>query len=153
MKKNIFVLALSLTFATAAHAETTIEWTQAGCQSVGGTWITAHSASDEGCDAAHCNGLNFCKSTAYMNWFSALIWCKSIGRNLADANHVCPGVPLAENSNARACLNVTGTSQNWGWTTLPGADNKAFHVNLNSGPMGFTSRSEESSKGSYALCE
>ncbi|MBP5344197.1 MAG: hypothetical protein J6Y85_03905 [Alphaproteobacteria bacterium] len=90
MKKNIILLALSLTFATAAHAETTIPWTKEGCESVQGTWITAHSSTDSGCDAAHCNGKNFCRSNVKMNWFSALIWCHSIGRELTDLETACP---------------------------------------------------------------
>ncbi|MBP5344277.1 MAG: hypothetical protein J6Y85_04320 [Alphaproteobacteria bacterium] len=157
MKKNIFVLAFSLTFATAAHAETTIDWTQAGCESVGGTWITAHSATDEGCDAAHCNGMHFCRSPNYMNWFSALTWCKGIGRNLVDFYHICPGVSPETHTNAGACANAYGIDTQQVWTTLPSSGTEVFHVQLQAGTLNGNAvrTSSASGKGSrtFALCE
>ncbi|MBP5344232.1 MAG: hypothetical protein J6Y85_04080, partial [Alphaproteobacteria bacterium] len=138
MKKNIFVLALSFTLATVAHAETTIEWTEAGCQSVGGTWITAHNASDSGCDAAHCNGRNFCRSPNPMNWFSALIWCKSIGRTLADFNHVCPGTPFVDK---QICANMKGLSSSAikVTTSMPMDNNRGHYIYLPDGKITFGS--------------
>ena len=160
MKKNIFLLALGLTFATAAHAETTIEWTEAGCQSVGGTWITAHNATDEGCDAAHCNSLNFCRSDQKMNFFSALIWCKSIGRNLVSFANLCPGIPSGWNSATGACANAKGIDSTTVWTTLPVDASHSYYVILSSGAVGSPSSQTNSSHSrrdyaseSRALCE
>ncbi|MBP5343954.1 MAG: hypothetical protein J6Y85_02645 [Alphaproteobacteria bacterium] len=150
MKKNIFVLALSLTFATAAHAETTIEWTKAGCESVGGTWITAHSPTDSGCDAAHCNGLNFCQSPQKMNWFSALIWCKSIGHKLVSFEHLCPGIPTAANDNG-PCTNIKSRGVSWGWTNLPSGSQNAFTVELVNGHS--HNNAARSSASTWAVCE
>ena len=93
MKKLNFAIfgALMLTcLTTRAFAETTIPWTKEGCESVKGTWITAHSASDSVCEANRCNGLNFCRSNVGMNFWSAAVWCKSIGRELADVETACP---------------------------------------------------------------
>ena len=160
MKKNIFLLALGLTFATMAHAETIIEWTKAGCQSVGGTWITAHNASDEGCDAAHCNSLNFCQSPQKMNFFSALIWCKSIGRNMVSFANLCPGIPSGWNSATGACANAKGIDSTTVWTTLPVDASHSYYVILSSGAVGSPSSQTNSSHSrrdyaseSRALCE
>ena len=46
MKKLNFVIfgaLLAISLATRAFAETTIPWTKEGCESVKGTWVTAHS--------------------------------------------------------------------------------------------------------------
>ena len=93
MYKLNFVIfgALMLTcLTTQAFAETTIPWTKEGCESVKGKWITAHSPDESGCDANHCNGRNFCQSPQMMNFWSAVIWCKSIGRTLAGVEDACP---------------------------------------------------------------
>ena len=123
MKKLNFAIfgALMLTcLATQAFAETTIPWTKAGCESVKGTWITAHSPDDDGCDAAHCNGMNFCRGPTRVNWWSALIWCKSIGRELASIEDACPNGL----SSGNTCVNI-GSS--WIWTSTP-SGNKAAYV-------------------------
>ncbi|MBP5343717.1 MAG: hypothetical protein J6Y85_01390, partial [Alphaproteobacteria bacterium] len=90
----------------------------------GGTWITAHSATDEGCDAAHCNGLNFCRSAQKMNFFSALIWCKSIGHKLTDVETVCP--------NGLASGQTCANANNFGnvWTDMPSPSNSNRMVYL-----------------------
>ncbi|MBP5344389.1 MAG: hypothetical protein J6Y85_04910, partial [Alphaproteobacteria bacterium] len=81
----------------------------------GGTWITAHSATDEGCDAAHCNGLNFCRSAQKMNFFSALIWCKSIGHKLVDIDTACPN-----SISSQKCQNLKiGLSSTLFWSSMP----------------------------------
>ena len=116
MKKlNFIVLGtlLAISLATQAFADTTIPWTKEGCESVKGTWITAHSATDDGCDAAHCNGLNFCRSPQTMNLWSAAIWCKSIGRELADVETACPkGMSLGGCPNLYQ-LSGTGHADFW----------------------------------------
>ncbi|MBP5344556.1 MAG: hypothetical protein J6Y85_05750 [Alphaproteobacteria bacterium] len=147
MKKHIFLLALGLILATAAHAETTIEWTQAGCQSVGGTWITAHNATDEGCDANHCNGLNFCEKQVYMTWFGALIWCKSIGRKLADLETACPNGL----SSGGTCANLAGKIGNV-WSNMPSTNNKSYIIQGANGRISVKAREGERNPPG-ALCQ
>ena len=133
MKKLNFAIfgALMLTcLTTRALAETTIPWTKEGCESVKGTWVTAHSPTDDGCDAAHCNGMNFCKSSAPTNLWSALVWCKSIGHKLADFTSLCPGLPPTESSQCQNMRGITGDS--WAWTTMPGGTYRLI-VNTSSG--------------------
>jgi len=115
MKKFLGALVLSLIVSTSAGAVTNIPWTKEGCESVKGTWITAKSATDEGCDAEHCNGINFCMGPQYVNWWSALIWCKSIGRELTDLETACPkGL-----ASSYTCENLKGKTSVSCWTTTP----------------------------------
>ena len=117
MKKLNFVIfgAFLLTaVATQALADTTIPWTKEGCESVKGTWITAHPPDDDGCDAAHCNGRNFCMGPQNVHWWGALLWCKSIGRELTDLETACPN-GLA---SSYTCANLTGKIRDC-WTTTP----------------------------------
>ena len=144
MKKNIILLALSLTFATAAHAETTIPWTKEGCESVQGTWITAHSSTDSGCDAAHCNGKNFCRSNVKMNWFSALIWCHSIGRELTDLETACPNGLASGNT----CANLKDKVPNNQFTATP-SGNKMYAI----GYSGSRMVDHQKTDINYALCK
>ena len=126
MKKLNFAIfgALMLTcLVTRAFAETIIPWTKEGCESVKGTWITAHSPTDDGCDTNHCNGLNFCKSNVDMNWWSALIWCKSIGRELTDLETACPNGL----SSGNTCANLTSIS-GWFWTSTPRSGNNSCNI-------------------------
>ena len=135
MKKlNFIVLGtlLAISLATQAFAETTIPWTKEGCESVKGTWITAHSPDDDGCDAAHCNGLSFCRSIQEMNWFSALIWCKSIGRELTDPETACPN----GFASGGACANLAGTGASAGqtnylWTITPSINKVGYSQLVN----------------------
>ena len=132
MKKFWGVLFLSLTLSHAALATTNIPWTKEGCESVQGTWVTAHSATDSGCDAAHCNGKNFCRSNIAMNWWSALIWCKSIGRELTDLETACPN----GFASSKTCANLSGTisysSFNWySWTTMPASQTQIYVNHFN----------------------
>jgi len=113
MKKVIGALFFSLVISHSALAVTNIPWTKAGCESVQGTWITAHSPTDEGCDAAHCNGKNFCRAPKPMNYWSALIWCQSIGHKLPDIETLCPS-GLASGST---CANLTGRMGAEVWST------------------------------------
>ena len=149
----IFGACLLTALATRALAETTIPWTKEGCESVKGTWITAHSATDSGCDAAHCNGMNFCTSNhGNINWWSALIWCKSIGRQLANFSNVCPGSLPIRDTNAGACPNIRGKRGGWGWTNLIAGDTAAFDIGFSSGTVEPYTRT--SGGGSmHAICE
>ena len=120
MKRFLGILFLSLVISTSAQAVTTIPWTKEGCESVKGTWITSHAATDSGCDAAHCNNRNFCRSNVQMSWFSALIWCQSIGRTLTDVETACPN-SLSNNTCANLKENL---SQNW--TSTPCGQQSAY---------------------------
>jgi len=137
MKKlNFAILGAfwAVSLATQAVADTTIPWTKEGCESVKGIWVTAHSATESGCDAAHCNGKNFCRSAIEMTWFSALIWCQSIGHKLASFNSLCPGLPTGPNNTSGACANVKGIDSNyWQWTNFPWETDSALVVNFGSG--------------------
>ena len=135
MKKYLF-LSMALILTHGAFAETTVPWTKEGCESVKGTWITAHSATDSGCDAAHCNGKSFCRGPLTTTWFSALIWCQSIGHKLVSFSNLCPGIPTEFNTAKNACANVSGISNVRGWTSMPSGTNKALCVNLSSGAVG-----------------
>ena len=152
MKKLNFAIfgALMLTcLTTRALAETTIPWTKAGCESVKGTWITAHLPDDDGCDTAHCNGMNFCKSAQNMNWFSALIWCQSIGHKLVEFSSACPGsIP---DVRASTCANLKGKSSGWGYTSLPRGDDKLFAITFSTG--GFDYNGLRTHANAYAICE
>ena len=151
MKKLNFVIfgaLLAISLATRALAETTISWTKEGCESVKGTWITAHSPTDDGCDAAHCNGRNFCRSSQQMNWFSALIWCKSIGRELTDIETACPNA-MASSS---ICQNLYGPNKSDFWTTTPASSTASYKLGRGGQDVQALSRSTSGNSGS-ALCK
>ena len=134
----IFGAVMAISLATQAFAETTIPWTKEGCESVKGTWITAHSPDDDGCDAAHCNGRNFCRSTMAMNWWSAAIWCKSIGHKLVSFTNLCPGI--TPNSGA-PCANIRNVnSRVWFWTDMVWNTKQSLGVD-SSGSVNADSRS------------
>ena len=125
MKKLNFAIfgALMLTcLATQALDETTIPWTKEGCESVKGTWIIAHSPTDSGCDANHCNGLSFCRSNATMNWWSGVIWCKSIGHELTDIETACPNGL----SSGRTCANLNGKTSTGNWTVTSASSTQPY---------------------------
>ena len=147
MKKLNFVIfgaLLAISLATQAFAETTIPWTKEGCESVKGTWLTAHSPDDNGCDAAHCNGLNFCQSNVSMNWWSALIWCKSIGRKLAEVETACPNA-LASGG---ACANFKEMYSSW--LNMPSSGGSAYYIAT--GRVSTTDRSR-TTRPPTALCQ
>ena len=148
MKKLNFAIfgTLMLTcLATQALAETTIPWTKEGCESVKGTWITAHSATDEGCSVTSCNGMNFCKAPITMNWFNALIWCQSIGHKLATFSNLCPRVT---GPNTSTCTNIAGISTGWAWSDI--WENNSLQVNLSSGKVEHDKRTWN---GGAVVCE
>jgi len=129
MRKLLGVLFLSLAVSHSVLADTNIPWTKEGCESVKGTWITAHSPSDPGCDANHCNGLNFCRGPKGINWWSALIWCKSIGHRLADIETMCPNGL----SSGMSCANLNGITT-YVWSSTPSTAEKSYeygHQNQN----------------------
>ena len=123
----IFGALLVISLATRALADTTIPWTKEGCESVKGIWVTAHSPTDDGCDAAHCNGRNFCRSNIAMNWWSALIWCKSIGRKLTDIENACPN-GLSSGGN---CANLNSRLGRDAWFATPGSSGKVYWYGAN----------------------
>ena len=144
----IFGALLAISLATQALAETTIPWTKEGCESVKGTWITAHSPTDDGCDAAHCNGLNFCRGPVNMNWWSALIWCKSIGRELADLETACPNGL----SSGNVCPNLDGFRTVTMWTSAPGGSDRSYMIHTNATkPISNSYNTRTTSY--YALCK
>ena len=137
------VLSATLLMSISVSAETTIPWTKAGCESVKGTWITAHFSTDSGCDANHCNGKNFCRSNVQMNWFSALIWCHSIGRELTDLETACPNGLASGNT----CANLKDKVPNNQITATP-SGNKMYAIGYNGARV-----VEQAKKDSqYALC-
>ena len=152
MKKYNLIIGLSLILSYPVMADTTIPWTKAGCESVKGVWITAHSATDSGCDSNHCNGMSFCISPITMNWFSALIWCKSIGRNIVSFEHLCPGIPTG-NGGVGTCTNIYQQSAMvwWAWTSLPLGIDRVLGVHLKDGRVEGDTRTD--SIYSHAVCE
>jgi len=129
MKSSFLIFFLSLILSHSAMAVTNIPWTKEGCNSVNGTWVTAHSPTDSGCDAAHCNGRNFCRSNVSMNWWSALIWCKSIGRELADIETACPN-GLA---SGRTCANLKDRmGDQWARNVSTSSAISSFRITANS---------------------
>ena len=154
MKKYIGVLWFCMAVVTSAQADTTIPWTKEGCESVKGTWLTAHKTTDSGCDAAHCNGKSFCRSNVTLNWFNALVWCKSIGHNLVSWENLCPGTPLGPNNATGACPNVKGVGGNlWGWTSAVWTSPPVLTVNLSSGAIDNDTRIGRLAGYIYAVCE
>ena len=159
MKKlNFIVLGtlLAISLATRALAETTIPWTKEGCESVKGKWITAHSPTDDGCDAAHCNGLNFCRSSQDMNFWSALIWCKSIGRELVSFSNLCPGTLPEVKETAGTCANATNVGTGQVITNLPIQGSRMITVRLDNGFVTNSARGDVYGRGYWgtkALCE
>ena len=146
MKKIIMFLCLCVFLTTPAMAEPT-------CEGHGGKLITAHAASDEGCDSKTCNGKTFCKSEKAMNWWSAFTWCESQGRKLADFSVMCPGVSQTPANTAGDCPNLQGLAESgWVWSSLASGSNGAFLVSLFSGTVRGGTRTDPSHYYS-AFCE
>ncbi len=114
MKKYIGLLILCA-LSMGAQAGSQITWNQAGCEAAGGVWIQAHKASDDGCDADHCNEMTFCQSSVRLNWWSAFAWCESIGAKLVDLEHACPNGL----SNNFFCANLNGRISDNVFTNVP----------------------------------
>ena len=163
MKKlNFIVLGtlLAISLATQALADTTIPWTKEGCESVKGTWITAHSPDESGCEVIDadtstpmCNGKNFCRSPNGMNFWSAVIWCKSIGRTLAPLSSACP--KIYPNGT---CANLKGkiSSGNWNWNSwlnTPYSSNRAYVLVSNTSTLDSKARTYNTEAETKALFE
>ena len=152
MKRNFVLLIISLIIAHSAAAEMTIPWTKEGCESVDGNWITAHSPNDEGCDSNHCNGKNFCMSKPTMNWWSALVWCNWIGRELADVETACPHSLSAR----RACINLNGrmnvSGNNFSWLSTQVSNSGGYYLKAN-GDIDTYHASKTNSGWHHALCK
>ena len=56
----------------------------------GGSVITAHKSTDEGCTATTCNGRKFYVSDKKVNWWTAITWCHANGMELASLAEACP---------------------------------------------------------------
>ena len=143
MRKIIVFLMCVFAVATSVIAET--------CEGHGGTLITAHVATDTGCDSKTCNGKTFCKSDKAMNWWSAFTWCESQGRTLAEFSSMCPGVSQAPAGTTGDCPNLQGKGDNqWVWSSLAYGSDNAVVVNLSSGAVNANTRYGSSR---CALCE
>ena len=161
MKQVLGVLFLSLTLSHVAFADTNIPWTKEGCESVQGTWVVAKSATDSGCDTAHCNGMTFCRSNNHMNWWSALVWCKSIGHKHASFAHLCPGIPTEMGLPKGACANISGRDDAYFvWTDLPWGTTDILTVSprygcttYGGGCGGVAGRTYHDGNNGYAICE
>ena len=151
MKKlNFAILGTCLLTAltTRALAETTIPWTKEGCESVKGTWITAHSPDESGCNANHCNGRNFCRSNVMMNWWSALIWCKSIGRELTDIETACP-----RGLSSSSCANLKSKGGGNCWMSDVTSNPSWSYFVAHDGTIHFQSWTVKTRTEVFALCK
>ena len=120
----------------------------------GGTPITSHKATDEGCDSDTCNEHIFCKSNKSMNWWSAFAWCESQNRKLADLSVMCPGVSQTSISMEGGCPNLWGVANTgFVWSSLACNPDEAFVVHITSGAIGCDVRLPDSGRMRYALCE
>ena len=122
----------------------------------GGTPITSHKATDEGCDSATCNGTTFCKSDKTMNWWSAFTWCESQGRQLADLSVICPGVSQIPSNTSGVCPNFMGVDSGWVWSSLALYPTSVAVVNLYNGSifnLHYNGHTRASDNGYFALCE
>ena len=117
-----------------------------------GNWITAHSPNDEDCDTNHCNGKNFCMSKPTMNWWSALVWCNWIGRELADVETACPHSLSAR----RSCINLNGrmnvSGNNFSWLSTQVSNSGGYYLNAN-GDIDTYHANKTNSGWHHALCK
>ena len=128
----------------------------AAAECVGGTLITANSMTNNpynNCTSETCNGVIFCKSNGYMNWWSAFTWCASNGLKLATFQDMCPGIPTSVNNVTGACPNLRGTGNQWVWSELGSDSGKAIVVNLSSGAVDASQRTSVLyGNGGVAFC-
>ena len=161
--KYIGLFLLGLMVANPVYAE----W--AACTANGGTIIKANEYGDgtdkgglcndpsDSTKTDNCNGMEFCKGLQ-MNWWSAHVWCESIGGHLANFTHVCPNVQIKPNTATGSCPNMTGVADKYCWTSFGWDASTALEVNLSSGAITNTTRSSANYSGHsrnnyYALCE
>ena len=142
MKKRI--VFLTCVFAMSAMAA------EPTCN--GGSTITSHKATDEGCDLKTCNEHTFCKSNKDMNWWSAFAWCESQNRKLADFTTMCPNVSQSASNISGDCPNLHGVGGDVGlWSSLASDKWNAFLVNSSSGAIFTGSRNSPAVR--RAFCE
>ena len=140
-----------IVFLMCVFAVTSVMAAEPTCKDHGGTLITTHSASDEGCTSATCNGKTFCKSDKAMTWWSAFTWCESQGRTLADFAVMCPGVSQTPANTTGDCPNLQGLAESgWVWSSLAYGSNSAIVVHLSSGAV---LNVDGRNVNHYALCE
>lgn len=96
MKKYIGLLILGISLSYPVFAD----WTDANCTNRGGHIITGVN-----------NNMKFCRSKVAMNWWTAHAWCKAHGGQLADAQNVCPAVPLSGSEQSCPNINVQELDQ------------------------------------------
>ena len=138
MKKLLFVFSLILCFATSAKADDTAtsslsdsEWCPKGVVEKG-----AHPTK------------RYCRSTFYMNWYTALSWCQVQGMHLATVSEFCDKGENPEDrwdgsTGAKKCPNFAngGLSFNpWFWTVTAVGSTNAYIVNASSGDIGYNPR-------------
>ena len=93
----------------------------AGCD--GGGWIQGQ------------DGSRFCRSTAEMNWWSAMVWCQQNGMQLTTITNVCPDTTLSSGNACNSMRNGSG-DQRYGWTRNLCGTGSAWTVDAsNNGPV------------------
>ena len=91
----------------------------------------------------YCNGKTFCQSNRTMNWWSAVLWCRANGRELAHFSDACPNWSADNNT----CPNLSGKLTDYGWVDKINGNN-AYSV----GSKMF-SWSRNTTSRPLALCE
>ena len=113
----------------------------------GGVEVTAHTtATNSKCQKSgvnYCNGKTFCVSNRMMNWWSAILWCRSNGRELVALEEACPNWSTENNT----CPNLAGKLPDYGWTSKI-SGNKAVSVEASA-----FSWPRDTSVRPLALCE
>ena len=156
MKRFCF-LFLSLMLATPTLAT----W-GTNCTNNGGTIITANSYGNDKGGFCHdpndssltnnCNGKSFCRSIAYLNFWSAFNWCDGIGGKLASFESMCPGSQTYTNERRGTCPNLVGLKDSWHWTSIGWGTSNSLQVNLSTG--GIRSFNRAGAYGDFfVLCE
>ena len=82
------------------------------------------------------NDTSYCKSKNYMNWWTAINWCKAIGMQPitypADCRCTGPYCP----TEMTDCPNFRLNGQGAVWTGTPSKGNGAYAINITSGLVG-----------------
>ena len=69
------------------------------------------------------NGHVYCRSTIYMNWWSAYTWCEAQGRHLASMYEICPTWD-GSSGRYRVCNMNFANAEHWSATAYD--SDKAF---------------------------
>ena len=127
---------------------------------VGGTIVTAHVPTDEGCSQTTCNGRKFYISLnengtwngwGNLNWWSAHMWCEANGLKLATLAEACP----PGNPSVGPCPNLSGLlPPNYGvWVNLSYSDSPSAGGSVdNNGVTRGGHRFKKNYTYPYALC-